>query len=390
MVTERERKRRKTPRRLRFTREGQVLVVIAFAVGFAAINTGHNLLYFGWGLVLAAIVTSGVLSEVTLRSLRARPRRPDELRAHALSPLPLVVENPRRRLPALAVELELSLRRVNAGAAGAAPDEPLVAAPYLLRLGPQQEELLLVSWVPRARGRYLVEEARARTTYPFGFFEKSRRLPFATSHYSAAPLEVEVWPARVELGPVARSLLSRLGEMPTGRKGPGDEFFSLRPFVVGDDPRTVAWRRSARTGRLVARETEAYGAREIVLELTFPKVWNGEGGTPKELSSPGAEVVEQAFAALGSLAEDLLASGAAVGVRTSGVWLPPGAGPRQRAAILRALAIASPHDVMPDDEASPRAARVALSVAGWPVSSGAEHVLELDETGAMREPARAA
>ncbi len=358
--------RTKRPRRLRFTREGQVVVAIALGVGFAAINTGHNLLYFGWGLVLSAIVTSGVLSEATIWSLRARPRRPDELRARSLSPLPLLVENPRKHLPALGVELDLSLRCTSdatddvATREAAAPS--VVAAPYLLRLGPGQDETLLVPWVPARRGRYVLEEARARTTYPFGFFEKSRRLRFRE------PLDVVVYPARVELGPLARTLLSRFGEVPSGRKGLGDEYFSLRPFVSGDDPRSVAWRRSARTGRLVVKETEAHGAREVVLELMFPEV---------SISAGPRESAEDALAALGSLAEDLLAAGAAVGVRTAGVSVPPGTGPRQRAAVLLALAGVRPLDAMPVEDVSARAARVALTFPGWPVAGDAEHVIDL-------------
>lgn len=369
------------PRRLRFTREGKVIIALALGIGFAAINTGHNLLYFGWGLVLSAIVTSGVLSEVTLRNLRARPRRAEELRARALSPLPLVVENPGTRLPALGVELELLLRRAPVGkrskpertrddrASDGRPrdersrdDESAIATPYLLRLGPGEAETLLVPWTPLARGRYLVEEGRARTTYPFGFFEKSRRLPFEE------PLAVEVYPARLELGPTSRALLSRLGDTPSGQKGPGDEYFSLRPFAVGDDPRAVAWRRSARTGRLVTKETEAHGAREVVLILMFPNL--SERALPTSIR-------EEAFAALGSLAEDLLASGASVGVRTVGTWVPPAAGPRQRVAILHALALASLEESMPPDEAGPRAARVGVALPGFPLAPEVEHVVDL-------------
>lgn len=356
---------RQRPRRLRFTREGKVLVAIALAVGFAAINTGHNLLFFGWGLVLSAIVTSGVLSEATLWSLRARARRPGELRARALSPLPLVVENPGRHLPALGVDLELAIAR--ADEAGDEVHESAVAAPYLLRLGPGEDETLLVPWVPLARGRYLVTAGRARTTYPFGFFEKSRTLRFEQ------PFAVEVFPARLELGPVARALLSRLGETPSGQKGAGDEYFSLRPYAVGDDPRAVAWRRSARTGRLVTRETEAHGARELILELRFPE--------PSQRETLPVSVREDAFAALGSLAEDLLASGAAVGVRTAGVWVPPGPGPRQRTSILQALATASADRPLPDDDGRQRAARVALSLPGFPLPAGADHVVDLTLAG---------
>ncbi len=61
----------RAPRQLAFTREGKVVVALAFAVGAAAINTGNNLLMLGWGLLLSAIVISGLLSEGTLRTAAA-------------------------------------------------------------------------------------------------------------------------------------------------------------------------------------------------------------------------------------------------------------------------------------------------------------------------------
>ena len=44
------RRKLRPPRRLRFTREGRVIVILSIGVGFAAINTGNNLLYLllGW------------------------------------------------------------------------------------------------------------------------------------------------------------------------------------------------------------------------------------------------------------------------------------------------------------------------------------------------------
>ena len=48
----------KAPRKLKFTREGKFFVGITLGVGFAAINTGNNLLYLLLGMLLALIVVS--------------------------------------------------------------------------------------------------------------------------------------------------------------------------------------------------------------------------------------------------------------------------------------------------------------------------------------------
>ena len=66
------------PRRLSFTREGKYFVGITLGVGFAAINTGNNLLYLLLGMMLSLIIASGIMSEMSLRDAhgaRASRRR---------------------------------------------------------------------------------------------------------------------------------------------------------------------------------------------------------------------------------------------------------------------------------------------------------------------------
>ncbi len=76
MITAWLRRRWRPPRRLSFTREGQILVFLSVGVGFAAINTGNNLLYLLLGWLLSFIIASGVLSEATLRQLVVERRPP--------------------------------------------------------------------------------------------------------------------------------------------------------------------------------------------------------------------------------------------------------------------------------------------------------------------------
>ena len=59
-------------RRLRYTRGGVLFTVGALTVGFAAVNTGNNLLYLLLGAVLGFIALSGWLSEQALRGLEVR------------------------------------------------------------------------------------------------------------------------------------------------------------------------------------------------------------------------------------------------------------------------------------------------------------------------------
>lgn len=330
-------------RKLRATGAGRALVVMTLAVGFAAFNTGNNLLFFGWGLLLSSIIVSGILSEATLQAVHVDPRAPGELRARLAGVLPFFVAN-RRRLPAFAVELQALFD---------APASATAARTFELRVEPGARRAVDLAFTPRRRGRLRVSFVRALTAFPFGFFEKEKRIALE------APFEVVVFPGRVDVGAVAQDLLARLGEAPARRVGPGDELFSLRPYRSGDDPRRIAWRRAARTGRLVVRETEAARSRDIVIELVV-----------HELVAPVD--LDHAIDVAASLAEDLLAAGHAVGLRAPGAAVVPAHGPRQRSALLTSLALldpTAPLEPLPARRASviavvPRGARAPALAAG--------------------------
>lgn len=348
-------------RRLRPTRAGRWLLGIAFALGLAAFNTGNNLLFFGWGLSLSAILVSGLLSESTLRSVSVKLGKAGELRVGQPGGLAVLLSSSSPRMPAFGVEVAARVR--GPGAAGSAADDAdggalLVGSAYELRLSPGEARDVDVDFRPVRRGAHALTVLEARTAYPFGFFEKARTFP-----QEPAPGLV-VLPARVDVGGLSRALLARLGDAPSRRVGPGDELFGLRPFRQGDDPRKIAWRRTAKTGRPVVRETEAVRSREVLLDLVLPP-------------SSNEAAVEGAIAACGSLAEDLLAAQHAVGLRAPGVLLEPAPGARQRSAILVALALLDPLRPAPDVGRAGRVARVAVVGDGAGSPSVADEVVRV-------------
>lgn len=324
-----------------------MVIGLTLAVGFAAMNTGNNLLFFGWGLLLSAILISGILSETTLRAVRLWPQPPGEARARQAARLPVVLENT-RRLPAFAVELRAD---VTDPAGARLPG----AGAFELRMEPTSRRTIDASFVPLRRGRHRIDAVRAATGFPFGFFEKEKLADLD------APVDIVVLPARVDVGDAAHELLARLGDAPARRAGPGDELFGLRPFRAGDDPRRLAWRRSAKTGRLVVRETEAQRSRDLILDVALP-------------ADADRERTDHALDVAGSLAEDLLAAGHAVGLRAPGCALLPSGGPRQRSAVLHALALVDATATRPELPAR-RAAVIAVVAEGAATPAGAAAVV---------------
>ena len=240
--------RMRPPRKLKFTREGKFFVGITLGVGFAAVNTGNNLLYLLLGMLLALIIVSGLMSELSLRDLTVVRRLP--LRAQVGRPHLVEIEvfNHKGRVPSYAIEVE----DLRAG-------QPADKRCFFLKISPKSAQVAAYRRTPAKRGRDKHVGFRIATRFPFGLFEKSREVP--------AEGELIIYPA---VDPV------QLPTMPAGRysggdaafgRGHGDDYLGLKLLREGEDPRDVHWRKSAAVGQLVARERARDARPDVVLTL---------------------------------------------------------------------------------------------------------------------------
>jgi uncharacterized protein (DUF58 family) len=229
------RNRLRLPRRLRITREGKYYVGITLGVGFAAINTGNNLLYLLLGLLLALIVISGVLSEMSLRHLRITRRLPRRAQVERPHIVEIEVFNEKRRAPSYAIEVE-DLR------AAQAADKRC----FYLKVSPQSSQVAAYRRTPARRGLDYHVGFRVATRFPFGLFEKSREIA-ATDTLITYPA---VDPVRLRIDGAARGP----GSDGAQARGHGDEIIGIRPMREGDDPRDIYWRRSAHVDQMVLKE----------------------------------------------------------------------------------------------------------------------------------------
>lgn len=247
-------RRFRPPRRLKFTREGKFFVGITLGVGFAAINTANNLLYLLLGMLLALIVVSGLMSELSLRDLtvvRRLPLRAQVGRAHLVE---IEVFNHKARVPSYAIEVE-DLR------AGQAADKRC----FFLKISPRSAQVAAYRRTPVKRGRDMHMGFRIATRFPFGLFEKSREISLEGElviYPAVDPVQIPVLPAGRASG----------GDGSIGR-GHGEDFLGLKLMRHGEDPRDIHWRKTAAVGQNVMRERarEARPDVALLLEVTKPE-----------------------------------------------------------------------------------------------------------------------
>ena len=333
------------PRRLQFTREGKYFVGITFGVGFAAINTGNNLLYLLFGMLLSLILASGVLSEISLRGLEVARQAPG--RVHARQPflMGISLRNDKRRLPSFSVEVEDLI-----------DDKPLDKKCYFLKLPAKKLQATSYRHTCARRGRYRFSGFRVSTKFPFALFRKSRLVD--------AALEVIVYPELLPLGRAMPRSSRAQGEELHGLAGRRGEFAGLHEYREGDDPHDVHWPSTARKGRTMVREYEDEAARRVSLFLDN-HLPGGARCTDERLCGQ----LERAVSITATLAVDYLSRGWAVRLCTRGgpaapPWLR---GTGQIPSLLRTLALLeaigeeAPYAIRPDG-ASPAARNLSTRV----------------------------
>ncbi len=317
-------RRLRPPRRLSFTREGRIIVVMSIAVGFAAINTGNNLLYLLLGWLLSFIVASGVLSELSMRGLTVDRRPPPRVFAGQPFLMEVSIHNDKPKLASFSIEVEDLL-------AG----RPIDKRCYFLKIPPGKTQRTSYRHTIFRRGLHRFEGYRVATKFPFGLFRKSRDVD------SASEILVYPPPVTVTRPPPRARVHGEVSASVAGRRG---DFFGLREHRTGDDRRDVHWRATARSGRVMVREYEDEHTRSVtvLVDNALPDAARVRL-EPGELAPPPVQqmidALERAVSVTSSLCASYLAAGYQVELVARGSAVPADSGRVHEARLARALAL---------------------------------------------------
>lgn len=319
-------------RRFPPTRDGWYFLIATLLIGLAAINAGLNLLFLVWGMMLFLILSSGVLSELCLRKLEVRRATPLAVHAETTYLMGIALANHKKRLPSFSVEVE-----------DLVDGKPIDKRCYFLKLPAGRTQETAYRHVAVRRGRLRLSGFRLSTRFPFGLIHKSRDV--------VAPAELLVYPALcVVPRELMRGFASHHGRGEHKWRSRRGEFFGLREFRQGDDPRDIHWRTSARRGAPFIRETEDDEGQEVCLVVDNAAYNAADNSTDLAgFASGDASATIQADAAFekmislaASVACELLQRGYRVGLAARGDEITPEGGQAQATRLLRFLALIEP------------------------------------------------
>ena len=310
------------------TSGGGVFLVIIIVVGFAAWNTGNNLLFLVFSLLCSTLFVGWVHAGTSLRELTVSARFPDHIFAAEPAPVIVTLRNTKHVLPSFSILVE---------ARGPVNDHDSKR-----RRRHAKRLLAYFSYVPHGaaaeqrveqlfptRGHVLIAGFELSTRFPFGFFRRRRRL-------RARNVDIIVYPKPEVISDELHLLPMYAGRMPASRRGAGHDLFSMRDYQPQDDLRHIDWKATARSRRLTVREFTSEDERRITIVLDT-HLSRGAGG---DLSQRFERGVVQAA----SLIKHFIDERAEVRLVLGNEVGPFGSGMDQLYRCLRRLAMVTPVD----------------------------------------------
>ncbi len=327
-----------------FTSFAYIGLTCLLAIG--AVNSQNNLLFFAFGLSLAALLVSGIVSGTTL--MRVRVSREPVGVGQVGEPLRVRYEltNTSRALPAFALtvrerESPRAAPREGAGRnARRAPTWPAhmpEARAFAAHIPPRASVHTEAVVRPTRRGVASFHALRVESAFPFGILRKSAAfVPDPRDATMTALIRPRALPVSASLFREA-SRDAADGDSTSRSVGRADEFFGLRDYAPGDTLRQIAWRASARLGDLVVRENVSHAPTRVWVAIV--PLEPGEGGADAD------DLTERAVSLAAGVIEEAGRRSVDVGLFVLGagaeptVEIPPRAGPAHIGLLLDALAV---------------------------------------------------
>jgi uncharacterized protein (DUF58 family) len=247
---------------IEITSGGGIFVIILAVVGFAAWNTGNNLLFMIFSLLCSTVFVGGVAARASLRDLIVSARFPDHIFAGEAAPVIVTLRNAKRVLPSFSILVEARgpvdpIKKPGQRRWKRFTKRPLAYFTYVPHYAAAEQR---VEQLFASRGHVLITGFELSTRFPFGFFRFRRRL-------RARNVDIVVYPKPVPIGDELHLLPTYAGRLASARRGVGQDLFSLRDYHPQDDLRHIDWKATARSRNLTVREFTAEDERRITIVL---------------------------------------------------------------------------------------------------------------------------
>ncbi|MGH7885499.1 MAG: hypothetical protein ACRENO_07370, partial [Thermodesulfobacteriota bacterium] len=157
------------------TQEGFFFILLSLIIGFAALNTGNNLLYIIFGITLSLVAISGVVSMINISSIDIALDSHCDIFALTPGSIWISVKNRKKYFSSYSITLNIQNNTY-----------------YLDNVKAGKTEKFRVRSFFKERGLNKLPEISVSTRYPFGFFKKWISMNFDNKNIVVFPRVIPV------------------------------------------------------------------------------------------------------------------------------------------------------------------------------------------------------
>jgi len=223
---------------------GLIFFIFTVLVGAIAVNSGNNLVYLTFSVVLSFLILSGILSYYNLKNFEVFITLPDMIFAGENTTISAQIIN-KSSIPKFFITLEILNRKV-----------------YFEEINQKSIKTLELKF--EKRGKFTLESIKIISTFPFNFFVRSRTTKLKK--------DVIVYP---QIKKVALKIHAKTGqsnnEINRPVKRESDEFYSIRKYKDGDSGKLINWKASAKLGKIMITEYTSTENNRVLIVLDNSK-----------------------------------------------------------------------------------------------------------------------
>lgn len=223
-------------------KDGIIFLVLTFIIGFAALNTGNNLIYLIFSMMISLVAISGILSMINISGIEVEMTRHPSFFALIPGKAVFSVKNS-KRFPSYSLTF-----RTGSNTA------------YLPYLPSGDSREIKMNCFFRDRGWNDMPDMTINTRFPFGFFRKWIKI-------SLGDEKILVYPNvhKVERDELLNN--NYTGENISNKSGDGAELMTIREYREGDNTRYIDWKNSAKKNSIMVKEF--YGDMSKTARIVF-------------------------------------------------------------------------------------------------------------------------
>lgn len=234
--------------------KGMIVLLIAVGIGFAAINTGSNIQWFIFSIILSVVLISKIAGVINLIGVSAKIKEVPEVFANRKSYVPIVICN--KRSIGIANSIWLGLR-----VAGQDGFEKV----FLDRIKKEEEKVLLYEVNFAMRGETEIKEVEILSGFPIDLLRSSRHIKVNQ--------KILVYPEIISLAPLKRRIKmfsEGNGSLMKGEKS--SEILNIYRCSGNEAYRNIHWKITAKKDELWAKEFSKEESKKLIVMMDWQNI----------------------------------------------------------------------------------------------------------------------